>query len=108
MSTTTMGTSDYFYVFSCFFTAVLMASSTWFFFVDLIVPVFVDFIGSEVVNWPLLMLTLVFPLLYLIVSIPNPIMFFTAAFYWFMFPFSAITLPLYSFLHLDDFSWGNR
>jgi len=108
MSSTSMSTSDFFYVFSTFFTSLLMAASLYFFIVQIYIPVIVNFISSPEDNWPLFMLTLLFPSIHLLVSIPSPVMFFTSAFYYLLFPTVTITLPLYSFLHLDDFSWGNR
>lgn len=67
-----------------------------------------DFIGDPMNNWALLVMIAVFPLLHLIVSMTKPQMFFSAAFYYFMIPSLAVTIPFYSFFHLDDFTWGNR
>jgi cellulose synthase/poly-beta-1,6-N-acetylglucosamine synthase-like glycosyltransferase len=108
IATTNMSSSDYFYVFNTFITGVLMAASLYFFIREIIVPVFIDFKENPAFNWPLFLLTIVFITLYLAVSIPSPLMFFTSTFYYLMLPTVSITLPLYSFLHLDDFSWGNR
>jgi len=109
IATTKMDSSDTFYVLSTFITGALMAASLYFLLVVQLFPIYYDFVVAYPNgDYPLFILTALFPIIYILVSIPSPPMFFSSAFYFLMFPTVSITLPLYSFFHLDDFSWGNR
>jgi len=109
IATTKMDSSDTFYVLSTFITGILMAAALYYFLVAQLFPIYRDFVAAwPNGDFPLFLLTALFPILHVIVSIPSPLMFFSSTFYYLLFPTISITLPLYGFFHLDDFSWGNR
>jgi len=98
------------YVLITFFSGLLMLGSAWFFVFDFMKPIIDKFINEPAPlenSAPVFMLFL-FPLLYIIMSITYLPAVFTVVFYYLMIPVISLTLPFYSFLHLDDFSWGNR
>lgn len=100
---------EMFFVLTTFFTSLLMAGSLWFFLKEQIWPPIDDFIQDpSIETLPLFVLIIIFPVLHLIVSVSAPWQFVTSVFFYLMLPTVAITIPVYSFFHLDDFSWGNR
>lgn len=108
IATTNLSSSDMFFAVNSFFGGVMMGLALYYFVRAVIVTAIQTFLDDPVGNWPLLVMVAVFPLLHIVVTIPKPQYFFTAAFYYFMLPTLAVTIPFYSFFHLDDFSWGNR
>jgi len=99
-----------FYVLVTFFSGVLMAGSAWFFISDFIRPIVNNFTAhpDEFGTYAPLFMICLFPFLHIIMSITLPPALFSVVFYYLMIPVISLTLPFYSFLHLDDFSWGNR
>eukprot|EP01114_Cavostelium_apophysatum_P009296 TRINITY_DN223_c0_g1_i1.p1 TRINITY_DN223_c0_g1~~TRINITY_DN223_c0_g1_i1.p1 ORF type:complete len:836 (+),score=267.36 TRINITY_DN223_c0_g1_i1:237-2744(+) len=102
-----INTADMFYVFITFIQGLLMLAS-FPFFVLFCITLVNNFIGDMSGSWAPAFIMVLFPLLHTISSISLPPAFFTVIYYWAMIPTAALTLPLYSFVHLDDFSWGNR
>jgi len=105
--TTSIVIADMFYVTVTFFQCVIMlVSFPW--FVIFVINIINDFKADYANHWAPFFILALFPLLHTIMSVTRPQAFFTVIFWWAMIPISAFTLPLYSFVHLDDFSWGNR
>jgi len=107
MSSTTLATSDMFYVLSTFTTGLIMAFAAYFFVHARVIYV-VQFFVENLVNWQRMVVYLILPLMHIIVSLFFPLAFFAALAIYLMFPTIAITAPLYSFFHLDDFTWASR
>jgi len=108
IASTKMDSSELFFVTSTFITGILMVVTLYWFIRYTCGDIVTGFMDDPYQQWPLLALLVIFPLLHLVVSIPQPPVFLTAAFFYVMLPTVAITLPMYSFFHLDDFTWGNR
>lgn len=108
ISSTQLNSADMFYVLLTFISGIMMAGSFYFFIADQIIPLIHNFINDPFTYWAPFVILLIFPILHLIVSISLPPAFFTFIFFYLLLPTIGITLPFYSFLHLDDFSWGNR
>jgi cellulose synthase/poly-beta-1,6-N-acetylglucosamine synthase-like glycosyltransferase len=108
MSSTKLITSDMFYVLNTFISGALMAASAWFFIRDVIFPLIDHIIEDPMGNWTAVVILGVFPLFHIIVSLSQPLLLPAAIFVYLMFPTTAITIPMYSFLRLDDFTWGTR
>ena len=81
-----------------------MISSFYFIGVNLFYAITLNFINDPINNWPLFLITWIFPLLHIVVSTQQPFMLFSVLFFYVMFPTVVITIPIYSFLRLDDFS----
>lgn len=105
--TTNLVTADMFYVFLVFIQGLLMLVAIPF-FVGFVIDIVKTFLNDMWGHWAPIFILILFPLLHTIMSITKPAAFFTVIFWWAMIPMSALTLPFYSFVHLDDFSWGNR
>lgn len=101
-------TSSLYYIFSTFFTSVLMLFSLYFFFSDNIIPIVSDFIDDPAQNWALFAIIFAFLLLNLLVSVFKPWAFLSSIFPYILFPTINVTIPFYSILHIDDFTWGTR
>jgi hypothetical protein len=70
---------------------------------------------EQVLEDPLLIENLViiiimgtFPFFHVLVSLSNPLLLLSGICIYLMFPTLAVTFPMYSFLRLDDFTWGTR
>lgn len=107
ITTTNLVTADMFYVFLTFLMGLMMLVA-FPFFVIFCKSLVNNFIDDPSQNWAPFVILALFPLMHTIMSVTKPPAFFTVVFYWAMIPMSALTLPFYSFVHLDDFSWGNR
>jgi len=105
--TTNINTADMFYVVITFVQGLLMIVG-FPFFVLFVITIVKNFIAVPADNWAPVAILAIFWVLHTIMSVTHPPAFFTVIFWWAMIPTSALTLPLYSFCHLDDFSWGNR
>jgi cellulose synthase/poly-beta-1,6-N-acetylglucosamine synthase-like glycosyltransferase len=105
--TTNIATADMFYVFITFIQGLLMLAATPF-FVLFIISIIHEFESDMIGHWAPIFILALFPLMHTIMSVTLPPAFFTVIYWWAMIPTSALTLPFYSFVHLDDFSWGNR
>lgn len=94
------------YVLITFFSGLLMLASAWFFVFDFMAPIINKFIAdpSPLENSAPVFMLFLFPFLHLIMSVTQPLSLFTVVFYYLMIPVISLTLPFYSFLHLDDFS----
>lgn len=104
---TNLNTADMFYVFLTFITGLLMIVG-FPFFIIWVIGLVERFADDMLANWAPIFILALAPLLLLITSITLPPALLTFIYYWIMIPTSSLTLPLYSFVHLDDFSWGNR
>jgi len=108
MASTKITTSDMFYVLNTFISGALMAASAYFLFRDVILVLINDIIDDPVANWAVILVLGTFPVFHIVVSITHPLLFFAAICVYLMFPTLAITIPMYAFLRLDDFTWGTR
>jgi len=108
MVTTKMPNNEMYFILSTFVSGIAMLGSLYYMGKLIFVQVITSFIDDPAANWPILVITYIFPFLHSLVSITNPLQFFTMIFYLIMFPTVVITIPLNAFLRLDDFSWGTR
>jgi multisubunit Na+/H+ antiporter MnhB subunit len=72
-----------FYVMMTFYSGVMMAGALWFWLMDQAWPIVRDFFAQ----WPdgdltRLVVISIFPVLHLLVSIPQPVSFLSSLFYW--------------------------
>jgi len=105
--TTNIVTADMFYVFLTFIQGLLMVVAfPW--FIIFVINIVHQFEADPGEYWAPVFILALFPVLHTIMSVTHPPSFFTVVYWWVMIPTSALTLPMYSFVHLDDFSWGNR
>jgi len=107
ITTTNINTADMFYVFLTFIQGLLMLVA-FPFFVIWITSIVKEFESDMSTHWAPITILALFPLLHTIMSVTKPLAFFSVIYWWAMIPTSALTLPFYSFVHMDDFSWGNR
>jgi len=107
ISSTTLATSDMFYVLNTFITGIVMAASIYF-FIDVSYINLINHLINFPTQWQEAVIYLIFPVLYVITSIFSPLSFIAAIGSYLMFPTMVVTAPLYSFFHLDDFSWASR
>jgi len=108
MLTTKMPDNEMYFILSTFISGLAMLGSLYFMGKLIFVEVVRAFIDDPINNWPLIIITYIFPFLHLLTSLTNPFMFLTMIFFIVMFPTVIITIPLNAFLRLDDFSWGTR
>jgi len=108
MLTTKMPHNEIYFILSTFISGMCMMGSLYYMGRLIFVDVVRAFIADPAANWSVLVISYIFPFLHLIVSLTNPLMFFTMIFFLIMFPTVIITIPLNAFLRLDDFSWGTR
>jgi len=102
-STTSLETGIMFYIISTFFTSLIMLASIYHFvWFAMIEPLIHSF------TWSVAIIAFAFVVLHAFASFPDPRKMPTILFYYIMLPTIAITIPMFSFIHLDEFSWGNR
>lgn len=106
VATTKMQDSDMFYVLITFISGILQVASLYFFVIGTLIPPIEKFVinPSDLNNLPLAVIVVIFPLMHICVSITKPFAFFSSGFYFLLLPTISLTIPLYSFFHLDDFT----
>jgi len=108
MVSSKMVTSDMFYALLTFLSGAMMIGSIYF-FVDLVlIPSGFSFSASPALNWPLLVIIIIWPVAHLVVSLFNPLVFFMGISTYIFFPTLTFTIQAYSFVNMDDMSWGTR
>eukprot|EP01114_Cavostelium_apophysatum_P013196 TRINITY_DN3137_c0_g1_i1.p1 TRINITY_DN3137_c0_g1~~TRINITY_DN3137_c0_g1_i1.p1 ORF type:complete len:794 (-),score=191.04 TRINITY_DN3137_c0_g1_i1:1423-3804(-) len=103
-----MPENEMYFILSTFISGLVMLGSLYYIGRLVFYEVISSFRADPASSWPVLVISYIFPLLHLICSVTNPPMFLTMIFFLIMFPTVIITIPLYAFLKLDDFSWGTR
>jgi len=108
VSSTRLDTSDMFYVLNSFSTGIMMGVSIYFFVNDHYSSIIDNVVSDPSTNWAITVVFFIFPVLHIIVSIFSPLSFIAAIGQFLMFPSLYVTTTIYSFFHLDDFSWSSR
>jgi len=108
MVITKITTSDMFFALLTFFTGGVMIAAIFFFIDYVFVAVGKNFIANPATAWPSFVLLVIWPAMHLVLTIFNPFVFFMGICTYMLFPILTFTTPLYSFLSMDDLTWGTR